>query len=180
MGKDKFIRNSMGGNYRVDESLTTPQIINKGMLLNTVIAYELKIKSMAEWNDLIKNGYHNYYYCYMPNDKKNFCRPVLPPSKDCEYKLQMAFSEVMNNKKEYLMENFDGVINEIIADELGVKLSDVTDEKNLYLDLGADSLDMVSIDINIQGEFDIEIEDDEIKKEMTASKLKEIVRKKLN
>ena len=55
-------------------------------------------------------------------------------------------------------------IEKIIADHLGLDLSEVTDEKHLIDDLGADSLNIVEVVMGIEEEFDIEIPDDDAEK----------------
>lgn len=56
--------------------------------------------------------------------------------------------------------NIDQKIREIIAEQLGVNISDVTDDKHFINDLGADSLDTVEIIIKLEDEYHIEIDDD--------------------
>ena len=56
--------------------------------------------------------------------------------------------------------DIDQKIREIIARQLDVALSQVTDEKRFIDDLDADSLDTVEIIIAIEDEFNIEIDDD--------------------
>lgn len=50
-------------------------------------------------------------------------------------------------------------VKEIIAEQLGVELDQVTDDANLMDDLGADSLDTVELVMALEEEFDIEIDD---------------------
>ena len=49
-----------------------------------------------------------------------------------------------------------------IADKLGTRVDDVTPEKELVNDLGADSLDVVEIVMAVEDEFNIEILDSEM------------------
>lgn len=49
-----------------------------------------------------------------------------------------------------------------IVGELGVSRAAVTPEARFIEDLGADSLDRVSLALELEAEFDIEISDDEI------------------
>ena len=52
----------------------------------------------------------------------------------------------------------------IVADQLMVDTSDVTENANLVEDLGADSLDKVELTILIEEGFDIEIADEDAEK----------------
>lgn len=66
-------------------------------------------------------------------------------------------------------------IEKIIADHLGLDLSEVTDEKHLIDDLGADSLHTVELIIEFENEFDIEIPDDDAETLITVGKIKEYI-----
>lgn len=50
-------------------------------------------------------------------------------------------------------------VKEIIAEQLGVDIEQVTDNANLMDDLGADSLDTVELVLALEEEFDIDIDD---------------------
>lgn len=52
-------------------------------------------------------------------------------------------------------------IRALIADHLGVDVTDVTDEKVIADDLGADSLDAVELVMALEEEFEVEIPDDD-------------------
>ena len=55
-------------------------------------------------------------------------------------------------------------VRAIIAEQLGVKLEEVTDSASFIEDLGADSLDTVELVMALEEEFDIEIPDDQAEK----------------
>lgn len=55
-------------------------------------------------------------------------------------------------------------VKQIIADELGVDESEVTDTARFIDDLGADSLDTVELVMRFEEEFGIEIPDEEAEK----------------
>ena len=59
-------------------------------------------------------------------------------------------------------------LEDIIVDTLNVDGSEVKDEANFTLDLGADSLDTVELIMEFEKEFDIKIEDDEAQKIQTV------------
>ena len=50
-------------------------------------------------------------------------------------------------------------VAEIIADKLGVSESEITETANFVADLGADSLDVVELVMEIEKKFDINIPD---------------------
>lgn len=59
------------------------------------------------------------------------------------------------------METIDKV-KEILCDQLGIDASQVTAEAGIFEDLGADSLDIVDVVMNLEEAFDTEIPDDAI------------------
>ncbi|MDK2885978.1 MAG: acyl carrier protein [Thermosipho sp. (in: thermotogales)] len=59
-------------------------------------------------------------------------------------------------------------IRELIAEQLGVDVSEVTEEKNLVDDLGADSLDMVDLIMAFEDEFGIKVDDSDLSKIKTV------------
>nr|WP_263313525.1 acyl carrier protein [Mammaliicoccus sp. Marseille-Q6498] len=61
------------------------------------------------------------------------------------------------------MANFDKV-KDIIVDRLGVDAEKVTPEASFKDDLGADSLDIAELVMELEDEFDMEIPDEEAEK----------------
>jgi len=59
-------------------------------------------------------------------------------------------------------------IRQIIAEQLGVKKEEVTDNAKFVDDLGADSLDTVELVMALEEEFGIEIPDEEAEKLATV------------
>lgn len=55
-------------------------------------------------------------------------------------------------------------VKEIIVEQLGVDLSQVTERAKFVEDLGADSLDTVELVMALEEEFKLEIPDDEAEK----------------
>ena len=66
------------------------------------------------------------------------------------------------------MEVSQDKIKQIIADQLGVKKEEVTDNAKFVDDLGADSLDTVELGMALEEEFGIEIPDEEAEKLVTV------------
>ena len=56
----------------------------------------------------------------------------------------------------------------LIAEKLGVEESEVTMEAKFIDDLGADSLDIVELVMDLEEEFDLEIPDEEAEKIQTV------------
>ena len=55
-------------------------------------------------------------------------------------------------------------VKSIIAEQLGVKIEEVTDNASFVDDLGADSLDTVELVMALEEEFGIEIPDEDAEK----------------
>lgn len=60
-------------------------------------------------------------------------------------------------------------IMEIVAEKLGKPKEDLTPEKSLIKDLGADSLDMVELMMDVEDEFDLAIPEGEAQKIVTIA-----------
>ena len=55
-------------------------------------------------------------------------------------------------------------VKKIVAEQLGVKLEEVTNDSSFVEDLGADSLDTVELVMALEEEFETEIPDEEAEK----------------
>ena len=66
------------------------------------------------------------------------------------------------------MENVEVRVNEIIAEQLGVKKEEIKGESSFVDDLGADSLDTVEVVMALEEEFGIEIPDEDADKMSTV------------
>ena len=66
-------------------------------------------------------------------------------------------------------------VERIIADNLGVSESEVTDNKTIVEDLGADSLNIVEIVMGVEEEFDLEIPDEDTDSLTTVGLLKQYI-----
>jgi acyl carrier protein len=67
-----------------------------------------------------------------------------------------------------LMSTIEKRVKEIVAEQLGVDESQVTNEASFMDDLGADSLDTVELVMALEEEFDIEISDENAEKIQTV------------
>ena len=59
-------------------------------------------------------------------------------------------------------------VRQIVADQLGVDLEEVTEEASFVDDLGADSLDTVELVMALEEEFGMEIPDEDAEKISTV------------
>ena len=60
------------------------------------------------------------------------------------------------------MTNAIAITNKIISECLGVRLKIVTPDKNIFDDLGADSLDKYELAMAVEREFEIDISDKDV------------------
>ena len=65
---------------------------------------------------------------------------------------------------------------EIVAEQLGLDISEVTPDKNLMEDLGADSLDVVDLVMAFEDEFGVKISDQDLSKIKTVKDVVEAIR----
>jgi acyl carrier protein len=75
---------------------------------------------------------------------------------------------VFQNKETIMAVDTDKV-RQIVADQLGVDVDEVTPEASFVDDLGADSLDTVELVMALEEEFGIEIPDEEAEKISTVA-----------
>ena len=71
--------------------------------------------------------------------------------------------------------NAEDRVKQIIAVQLGVNESEVTLDSKLMDDLGADSLDIVELTMQVEEEWDIEIPDDDVEKLVDAGTVKDVL-----
>ena len=66
-------------------------------------------------------------------------------------------------------------IRSIIASKLGIDESEITPEKSLVNDLGADSLDVVELSMELEREFNLKFEDSDTEKIQTVTDLYNLI-----
>jgi acyl carrier protein len=66
------------------------------------------------------------------------------------------------------MSNVETQVKAIVAEQLGVKLEQVTSDASFVDDLGADSLDTVELVMALEEEFETEIPDEDAEKITTV------------
>lgn len=66
------------------------------------------------------------------------------------------------------MSNVETKVKKIVAEQLGVDLESISNEKSFVDDLGADSLDTVELVMALEDEFELEIADDDAEKITTV------------
>ena len=71
-------------------------------------------------------------------------------------------------------------IRSIIASKLGLDESEITPEKNLSNDLGADSLDVVELSMDLEREFNLKFEDADTEKIETVADLYKLIEEYVN
>lgn len=72
----------------------------------------------------------------------------------------------------------DDKVKSIIAEQLGVKIDEVTPEASFIDDLGADSLDTVELIMALEEEFSIEIPDEDAEKMTTVGDVMKYINEK--
>jgi len=70
-------------------------------------------------------------------------------------------------------------VKEILGNQLGVAADKITLDKHIIDDLGADSLDIVEVVVDIETAFDIKIEDQEYQEANTVQKIIDLVNNKI-
>jgi acyl carrier protein len=82
------------------------------------------------------------------------------------------------DEDEQTMSNIEEQVKQIVAEQLGVKVEEVTNEASFVDDLGADSLDTVELVMALEEEFDCEIPDEEAEKITTVQLAIDYVKEK--
>ncbi|MCH9643280.1 MAG: acyl carrier protein [Gammaproteobacteria bacterium] len=72
--------------------------------------------------------------------------------------------------------NIDQTVKEVIAEHLGLPIADVTEEKSLSQDLGADSLDAIDLLFAMNETFNIKLPSEKLENIETVQQLIEFVK----
>lgn len=70
-------------------------------------------------------------------------------------------------------------VRQIIAKQLGYPVEKVSDESDIFDDLGADSLDRIELVIDLEREFSVDIDDDSIERVQTVAQVIGVVERKV-
>jgi len=71
-------------------------------------------------------------------------------------------------------------VRNIVAEQLGVDLAEVTPDARILDDLGADSLDVVEMVMSIEEAFDIEVPDQDVEELRTVADVERYVTRAVN
>jgi acyl carrier protein len=77
------------------------------------------------------------------------------------------------------MADIEQRVKEIIADQLGEPIENITPDKDFVQDLGADSLDVVELVMALEEEFGIEIPEEDAEKIKTVGDAINYIKEKL-
>ncbi len=77
------------------------------------------------------------------------------------------------------MTSLEDKIKQIIVQELGLEEDDLAPEKSFIEDLGLDSLDVMTLAMAIEEEFDIEVPDDDVEEIKTIQNVIDYLEKRL-
>jgi acyl carrier protein len=66
-------------------------------------------------------------------------------------------------------DNLEQQVRNIVAEQLGVDLSEVRSDASILDDLGADSLDVVEMVMSLEEAFDIEVPDEDVEEMRTVA-----------
>lgn len=76
------------------------------------------------------------------------------------------------------MANVKEVLAELVADELGIDAREVKEDSHLTNDLGADSLDLANILMEIEETFDIHVSDEDAEAQQTINDWTRLIEQK--
>ncbi len=65
------------------------------------------------------------------------------------------------------------MLEKILSERLNVDVSTITDESHIVDDLGADSLSVVEVIMDIESQFDVEIPDEDAENLFTVAEIKQ-------
>jgi acyl carrier protein len=89
-------------------------------------------------------------------------------------------NQFLKHKDYPLMSTVEQQVKAIVAEQLGVKQEQVTNDASFVDDLGADSLDTVELVMALEEEFEIEIPDEDAEKITTVHQAIEYINERRN
>ena len=75
------------------------------------------------------------------------------------------------------MVTFQDKTKALISTKLKIAESEITEDKNLFNDLGADSLDFVELSMNLEREFNLRFSEEDTKKVQTVGDIYAMIEK---
>src|SRR6516162_825551 len=105
---------------------------------------------------------------YSPEWQPRGCSPTIPRPLPARASAAAVFCLFLLYKDQPLMSTVEQQVKAIVAEQLGVKQEQVTDDASFVDDLGADSLDTVELVMALEEEFEIEIPDEDAEKITTV------------
>jgi acyl carrier protein len=72
--------------------------------------------------------------------------------------------------------DLDGRVRSLVAEQLGIDVSEAVPGASILDDLGADSLDVVELVMSLEDAFDIEVPDEEVEGLRTIGDIQQYVR----
>jgi acyl carrier protein len=72
-----------------------------------------------------------------------------------------------------------GALKEVLVDRLKVDASTITDDANLFEDLGLDSIDLMTVVMAVEERFSIEVSDDELEDVTTLGQAADLLSNKV-
>jgi acyl carrier protein len=96
-----------------------------------------------------------------------------------QYGPQHALPTIRIHEDNPVMSNIEERVKKIVAEQLGAKEEDVTNDASFVDDLGADSLDTVELVMALEEEFECEIPDEEAEKITTVQQAVDYIKANL-
>jgi acyl carrier protein len=103
-----------------------------------------------------------------------------PPAPAMAAGERISAIQFLKHKDHPLMSTVEQQVKAIVAEQLGVKQEQVTNDASFVDDLGADSLDTVELVMALEEEFEIEIPDEDAEKITTVHQAIEYINERRN
>jgi acyl carrier protein len=103
-----------------------------------------------------------------------------PPAPAMAARERISVIQFLKHKDHPLMSTVEQQVKAIVAEQLGVKQEQVTNDASFVDDLGADSLDTVELVMALEEEFEIEIPDEDAEKITTVHQAIEYINERRN